>query len=178
MLLKINPYPFRIRTLISKFFRTRTVFRTQFWNFIRIPSVTRSELWVRKRVRIHFGVWFNPAFGRHGPLINTYHIIIIWRVSAIPEKIWRQVSFKQNNSYKLYHTPKYEYGFRTPYRFRTQSSERVTDGIRMKFQNWVRNTVRVRKNFEIKVRVRNGYGLILRNVVRVRVRVRARIGIS
>ena len=76
------------------------------------------------------------------------------------------------------HTPKYGYGFRTPYRFRTQSSERVTDGIRMKFQNWVRNTVRVRINFEIKVRVRNGYGLILRNVVRVRVWVRARIGLS
>ena len=48
----------------------------------------------------------------------------------------------------------------------------------MKFQNWVRNTVRVRKNFEIKVRARNGYGLILSNVVRVRVRVRVRIGLS
>ena len=74
------------------------------------------------------------------------------------------------------HIPNYGYGFRTPYRFRTQSSERVTDGIRMKFQNWVRNTVRVRKNFEIKVRIRNGYGLILSNVVRVWLRVR--IGLS
>ena len=55
---------------------------------------------------------------------------------------------------------------------------RCNDGIRIKFQKWVRNTVRVRKNFEIKVRVRNGYGLILSNIVRVRVRVRVRIGLS
>ena len=73
------------------------------------------------------------------------------------------------------HTPKYGYGFRTPYRFRTQS---CNDGIRIKFQIWVRNTVRVRKNFEIKVRIRNGYGLILSNIVRLRVRVRVRIGLS
>ena len=40
---------------------------------------------------------FNSAFGRHRSLINIYHIIIIWRVSAIAEKSFKTTSPQTDN---------------------------------------------------------------------------------